>query len=309
MWWIIITFIFGIIVLLFLWKNFFSHSSVTNRSISSPNSNLSNNNQTIPGPSPADPKLGNFPDMKNAGSLHGYLVEIHKKFGPIVRWWWGEIPIVSIGSYQCLKESMKLFDRPVPLFWGFSPLIGKDSIQFSNYEDGRHRRKIYDPSFNPASISRNSHFFFQSIKTLCEEWKKLSLSNQPVLVQPEMFKITLESLIISSFGVQLSYEKIHKIFQAITSSVHEMELRLVEGSICNEGSERFIEFEKNKNFLKELIQDFVRQRKIKNTRKRRRKKTLKISIIIRTNITNICFNFKFSNRVTNKSIFKFICRS
>lgn len=55
---------------------------------------------------------GNLSDVDKAGSLHEFLVDLHKKFGPIASFWWGQDYVVSIASPELFKEHQYVFDRP-----------------------------------------------------------------------------------------------------------------------------------------------------------------------------------------------------
>ena len=47
------------------------------------------------------------------------------------------------------------------LFEIFRPLISGDSIQYANFDDGKHRRKVYDPAFQHAAMGRYFHVFVE----------------------------------------------------------------------------------------------------------------------------------------------------
>ena len=56
--------------------------------------------------------MGNFLDMGKAGSVHEYLTLLHKKYGSIAGFWWGEKYVVSLASPEYWKEVNHIFDRP-----------------------------------------------------------------------------------------------------------------------------------------------------------------------------------------------------
>ena len=55
---------------------------------------------------------GNLGDLAKAGSLHEFLLDLHKQFGPIASFWWGRTYTVSIASADLFKEHHHVFDRP-----------------------------------------------------------------------------------------------------------------------------------------------------------------------------------------------------
>lgn len=55
---------------------------------------------------------GNLSDIIRAGSLHEFLVGLHKQYGPIASFWMGEQLIISIASPTLFKQHISVFDRP-----------------------------------------------------------------------------------------------------------------------------------------------------------------------------------------------------
>ena len=55
---------------------------------------------------------GNLGDISKAGSLHEFLMGLHKDFGPIASFWWGKRYTVSIASAELFQEVAHIFDRP-----------------------------------------------------------------------------------------------------------------------------------------------------------------------------------------------------
>ncbi|XP_016064372.1 PREDICTED: cytochrome P450 20A1 isoform X2 [Miniopterus natalensis] len=58
----------------------------------------------IPGITPTEEKDGNLPDIVNSGSLHEFLVNLHERYGPVVSFWFGRRPVVSLGTVDVLKQ-------------------------------------------------------------------------------------------------------------------------------------------------------------------------------------------------------------
>ena len=55
---------------------------------------------------------GNLGDISKAGSFHEFLVDLHKEFGTIASFWWGEKYTVSIASAELFEEITHVFNRP-----------------------------------------------------------------------------------------------------------------------------------------------------------------------------------------------------
>lgn len=57
-------------------------------------------------------RLGNIPDITQAGSFHEFLVDLHEKFGSIASFWYGAQFCVSLGEWKLFKDVVQLTDRP-----------------------------------------------------------------------------------------------------------------------------------------------------------------------------------------------------
>lgn len=104
-------------------------------------------------------------DIVRAGSLHEFLVDLHKNHGPIASFWMGEQLVVSISSPALFKQHMSVFDRPGDLFQILAPLYGPGSIKFLNGADGRGRRQLYDRSFH----HENLHIYTERLLKVSQE--------------------------------------------------------------------------------------------------------------------------------------------
>lgn len=97
----------------------------------------SKNPTTVPSLEPRDPKLGNFPDIQDAGGFEPFLDRIHADLGPIVGFWYGETYVISVGQGSLLKPLNHLFHRANVFFELVRPVIGSDAIQFANSSQGK----------------------------------------------------------------------------------------------------------------------------------------------------------------------------
>ena len=92
---------------------------------------------------------GNFGDIAKAGSLHQFLLGLHKQFGPIASFWWGKIYVVSIASWDLFEEHQYLHDKPresKPCFLFLS--VTPDMSQGTEFHTRLHLRptKVSDHS-------------------------------------------------------------------------------------------------------------------------------------------------------------------
>ena len=60
-------------------------------------------------------------------------------------------------------DKVSSFSLSVELFKQFDPLIGMQSLMFANGEDGRARRRFYDPSFSHDAVC-NMIPIFQKVR-------------------------------------------------------------------------------------------------------------------------------------------------
>lgn len=66
---------------------------------------------------------GNLPDISRAGSLHEFLMDLHKKYGSIASFWMGKQLVASIASPELFKEHLNVFDRPRKFYMGVWKMI------------------------------------------------------------------------------------------------------------------------------------------------------------------------------------------
>ncbi|CAF3177688.1 unnamed protein product [Rotaria socialis] len=212
----------------------------------------------VPGVNASDSKMGNLNDIGQAGSLHEYLTTLHKKFGPIVSFYWGQQRVVSIASPEAFHETRRLFDRPVSLFAQFEPLIGPNSIQYANGDVGQHRRKNhYDPALSTIALRTQIFPIFKRVlNDRIVSWKKNE--EQPIALHAEMLSIAIESITLTAFGISVSRHDGDRIEQAYNVCWHEMELRVQGRSV---DSARQIEFDKARSFLLEKVKQIIVQRR------------------------------------------------
>ena len=51
-------------------------------------------------------------DVAKAGSLHEFLLGLHKQFGPIASFWWGKMYVISTASGELFEEHRDLRNKP-----------------------------------------------------------------------------------------------------------------------------------------------------------------------------------------------------
>jgi len=57
--------------------------------------------------------MGDLVEVHKHGSLHEYLLHLHKNgHQPIAAFWWGQQRVVSICSPELIKDTVKLINKP-----------------------------------------------------------------------------------------------------------------------------------------------------------------------------------------------------
>jgi len=206
-----------------------------------------------PGPRKSDDALGNLIDMGKAGSLHEYCKELSEKFGPVFSFWWGAARVVGIAHPEAVRSLKKVFDRPPMLFMGFSPLIGKNSVQYANKQDGKTRHKVLTHSFSNKMIQT---FFDKLVKigdAKIAALNQLGDKNFEINVERITMDMAIEGIVQSGFG-GVSKQGV----RSITNSYHALwdimeERILAGGEITAEDKE----FHTNRKILTNFVKQFT----------------------------------------------------
>ena len=95
---------------------------------------------------------GNLPDIQKAGSLHEFLMILHKNYGDIASFWFGHQLTVSIASPQLFKEHAKPFDRPRKFLYRAAQLLKSFSIRFlTRLISDIYRKNLIKPTYPVVS--------------------------------------------------------------------------------------------------------------------------------------------------------------
>jgi len=204
-----------------------------------------------PGPRKSDETLGNLIDMGKAGSLHEYCKELSEKFGPVFSFWWGTSRVVGIAHPEAMRSLKKIFDRPPSLFMGFSPLTGKNSIQYANGQDGKTRHMVLTHSFSNKMIQS---FFDKLVKigdAKIAELKRLDDGNLEINVERITMDMAVEGIVQSGFG-GVSEQGVRSITKSYHVLWDTMEERILAGGEITAEDRSF-------HTNREILTDFVKQ--------------------------------------------------
>ena len=214
---------------------------------------------SIPGPDPTTKEDGNLADINRAGSLHEFLLDIHKQYGPIASFWFGQRFVASISSSELFKEHQNVFDRPPELFKLFEPLIGAKCIQYANKLDGRTRRNTYDAVFSHDAL-KSYYETFQSIAdNLVKKWTSL-VKEEHIALSQYMSAYALKVVLLTLMGDTFNDDKEVLEFRRLYDIVWaEMERQLTD--VPPAESQRMKTFLDAKEKLFKIVKRTVEHRK------------------------------------------------
>ncbi|EDO42444.1 predicted protein, partial [Nematostella vectensis] len=180
---------------------------------------------------------GNLLDVKKAGSLHEYLLLLHKTYGPVASFMWGTINVVSVADPTLWKELRSLFDRPPELFKLFEPLIGKKSIQYANGVHGRKLRQLFDRGFSHQAVKDYYQSFIEVTEKVANQWV-IKSSDEHIPIVESMLMLAIRAIGKAGMGKRFSAEKdVQAFMNAYRTTWEEMEACL-NGSLSTKGSKR-----------------------------------------------------------------------
>ncbi|CAC5367291.1 CYP20A [Mytilus coruscus] len=214
---------------------------------------------SIPGPDPTTKEDGNLADIKRAGSLHEFLLDIHKQYGPIASFWMGQQFVASVASADLFKEHQNVFDRPPELFKLFKILIGPKSIQYANKQDGRTRRKNYDEALTHDAIKKYYETFQITANDLSKKFSSLVKEEHIALSQymsAYALKIVLLTLMGDTFKDDKEVLEFRRLYDIAWS---EIEKQLTDMPEPN--SQRMKTFNDAKDKLYKIIKRTLEHRK------------------------------------------------
>jgi len=205
-------------------------------------------------------RLGNLGDLSKAGSLHEYLTLLHNQYGPIVKFHYFEHCVVSLASPDLFKETSKLFNRPIPLFALFKPLIGDHSIQYANDEDGKNRRKLLDPYFSHVGTKAVFPVFIEAASVCINRWEKETREKGTrtisVDVPKDMNDVAVFAIILSAFGDEISEATRTAFVESYNICFGEMEAS-IKGPPIEPGSQREAIFLQHRDKMLNLVHTII----------------------------------------------------
>jgi len=119
---------------------------------------------SVPGASPSHQQLGNLPNIRDAGGLPRYLVELHQKHGMLVSFWIQDFLVITTGAQNLFKLSGNV--KPEP-YESIVPLTTHDNILLKTNSAEKFLNACIS-GFSPSCVSW-SQFCPDSVDKLLEE--------------------------------------------------------------------------------------------------------------------------------------------
>ncbi|XP_028392938.1 cytochrome P450 20A1-like isoform X2 [Dendronephthya gigantea] len=228
--------------------------------------NTKTRNSNLPGICSKHPDKGNLEDMQDAGSLHEFLTNLHKEYGPLASFWWGKQLVVSLASPKLFDEIKVLFDRPKYLFEAYVDFTGPRSIQFMNGAEGRKRRHLMDEGFSHTAVAYYYDDFVRVATDVSEKWASQPSEQHIPLVQ-DMIALSMKAIVLSALGDGMRDEQqLLKMSEAYSICWREEEEAL-KGNLPEEGDGRMEKFAENREYLRRIIKDVIRKRRDQKDKK------------------------------------------
>ncbi|XP_076460828.1 cytochrome P450 20A1-like isoform X2 [Babylonia areolata] len=167
---------------------------------------------TVRGMEPSDDQQGNLNDIEKAGSVHQFLMGLHKEFGPIASFWWGKQQAVSIASPELFKQHHHVFDRAVEVYRVFEPVFTRHSIVYTNGAEGKLRRQAYDSVFKYDILG----IYYDKLQKVADEitskWEKAEADDHLPLGE-HMSLYVAKAALIGLLGDAFEDEKEAMVFK------------------------------------------------------------------------------------------------
>eukprot|EP00094_Tigriopus_californicus_P006858 TCALIF_06607-PA protein Name:"Similar to RIOK2 Serine/threonine-protein kinase RIO2 (Homo sapiens)" AED:0.17 eAED:0.17 QI:0/0.66/0.7/0.9/1/1/10/104/975 len=221
---------------------------------------------SVPGLEPSDDKLGNIPDITQAGSFHEFLVDLHDKFGSIASFWYGSQFCVSLGAWKLFKEVVPLTDRPRSIFAALEPLVGTRSVRSLNGTAGLGRHRLLSDTFSAKNCTRFLPEFNKISLELVENWQNIPKDDH-IPLHDYMMALAIRLLTSSQLGAYFKVDANTMEFQQLYESVMADLEAVINGDLTvdEKGNTRGKMFQKNlTSFQTKVAQIISAQRNARN---------------------------------------------
>ncbi|KAL6072867.1 hypothetical protein STEG23_018385, partial [Scotinomys teguina] len=214
----------------------------------------------IPGIAPTEEKDGNLPDIVNSGSLHEFLVSLHKRYGPVASFWFGRRLVVSLGTADVLKQHFNPNKTLDPFETMLKSLLGYQSD--GSVSENHVRRKLYGNAVT-AALQSNFPLLLKLSEELLDKWLSYP-ETQHVPLSQHMLGFALKSVTRMVLGSTFEDEQEVIRFQKIHGTVwSEIGKGFLDGSL-DKNTTRKKQYQDALVQLESTLKKIIKERKGRN---------------------------------------------
>jgi len=216
---------------------------------------------TVPGLAPSDEKLGNIPNIADAGSLPEFLSNLHSEFGPIASFWYGEYLTISLGTSKLFKQVENLFsprDTRPALFQSLVPVVADPAVHTQQGDHGRFLHEVLSrlqPFHHPGDGVEEE--VVTLTQELCSVWKQLQ-DDDHIPALDYMSALAVKIVTTTQLGPYFQEEeKVADFIEAYNGVMTDLELKMLVEVYWDEDDPRELAFRKKIAKFKEILTSAV----------------------------------------------------
>ncbi|GCE10863.1 cytochrome P450 [Tengunoibacter tsumagoiensis] len=135
--------------------------------------------------------------FSNLTQRYGDIVQIRIFFWPVI--------IINHPDYikQVLQGNYRNYNKDVPIFNLFKPLLGNGLVTTYGGESWLQQRRLMQPAFHRQRLSDLGHQTTSSIETMFQHWERYALKHEPLDVAEEMMHLTLNIVSQALFSIDI----------------------------------------------------------------------------------------------------------
>ncbi|XP_034409335.1 cytochrome P450 20A1 [Cyclopterus lumpus] len=217
----------------------------------------------IPGLNPTDEKDGNLQDIVNRGSLHEFLVSLHREFGSVASFWFGGRPVVSLGSVHQLRQHINPNHTTDSFETMLKSLLGYRSGTGDGAAEAVMRKKVYENAVN-STLKSNFPLVLKLVEELVGKWRSFPESQHTPLCAHLLglaMKTVTQLALGESFGDDAKVLSFRKNHNAIWSEIGKGYL---DGSL-EKSSSRKGHYEKALSEMESMLLSVAKEGKAQRT--------------------------------------------
>lgn len=212
----------------------------------------------LPG-SEAELALGNLKEFNQSGGFQNYLPAIHRKYGPIARFWLGPTELaVSVSDINTIGEVVNnLGVRPQAARKLFG-WMGKESISFQRPPEVNVSRSMFSPLLVGPSLQYLCSTTHDYTTRMLNKWSEVT---DAIDVKEEFSNLTLDIVGSYSIGQEFGNTSLGQEIRTLFRSVLSTSQKRVEEIISPIWNSSYREWNKNVNRLQECAGKLIEQKR------------------------------------------------